>query len=253
MTGYFVSDFLYTELQELRLNQRLKQRTTIFNGYFTIPSFTSIMDMAQTHYSTSGYTIGIYPELKHPSFFNSLGFKMEDMLLSALTSGGYATTGEAVPNNLKQVVPAVVQCFEPASLQYLRGVSTLPLVLLLNVVPASFWEPSNIEEIAAYASGVGPDKKNFGTNYRHAKTIADTIHQANLFIHPWTFRADMDIMVQFNNSFANEEMYFYCCLGVDAVFSEFPDQTRETLDIWSNYTASHEHTSFKCPIDCSSF
>ena len=53
-TGYFVSDFLYSELQDLRLNQRLPERTTLFNGLFQIPSFTSIMSLAQNQYASSG-------------------------------------------------------------------------------------------------------------------------------------------------------------------------------------------------------
>jgi glycerophosphoryl diester phosphodiesterase len=43
MTGFFVDDFSYAELQKLRLKQRLEGRSTLFDGLFTIPSLSEIM------------------------------------------------------------------------------------------------------------------------------------------------------------------------------------------------------------------
>lgn len=249
-TGYFVSDFLYSELQDLRLNQRLPERTTLFNGLFQIPSFTSIMSLAQNQYASSGRLVGIYPELKHPSFFKDLGFPMEDMLLDALVEGGYEVYGSEVPNNLQQVVPVVVQCFDAASLQYLRPKTTLPLLLLLNTQPASFWSSDNMAAIATYADGVGPDKSYFASvSYKEAVTAITTTHTAGLRLHPYTFRADQDINTVFQNDFSKELMFYYCCLGMDALFSEFPDRSRESLDFMSNYTTLVSQYNIPVPED----
>ena len=43
MTGFFVDDFSYAELQMLHLKQRLAGRSALFDGLFTIPSFSEIM------------------------------------------------------------------------------------------------------------------------------------------------------------------------------------------------------------------
>jgi glycerophosphoryl diester phosphodiesterase len=43
MTGFFVDDFSYAELQMLHLKQRLAGRSTLFDGLFSIPSFSEIM------------------------------------------------------------------------------------------------------------------------------------------------------------------------------------------------------------------
>jgi glycerophosphoryl diester phosphodiesterase len=262
-TGYFVSDFLYSELQELRLNQRLPERTTLYNGLLQIPSFTSIMSLAQSQYSSSGRTVGIYPELKHPSFFNGLqtyGKPMEDLLLDALVGGGFEVYGDSVPNDLAQVNPVVVQCFDPASLQYIHNKSTLPLILLLETVPASFWNTDNLNDIASYASGVGPEKSYFAdVSYATAVQTIATIHGADLRMHPWTFRADQDIGARFHNDFSLELMYYYCCLGMDGMFSEFPDRSREAIDSMTNYTQWVQNSGVPvpagqpvCPLDCAS-
>ena len=81
LTGYFVSDFAISELKQLRLNQRLPQRTQIYNGLFQIPTLDEIINLVQLQYNKTGILYGIFPELKHPSYFKSLGFNMDDMLL----------------------------------------------------------------------------------------------------------------------------------------------------------------------------
>jgi glycerophosphoryl diester phosphodiesterase len=43
MTGYFVSDFLFSELQTLRLLQRIGGRSTFFNDLLLIPRSVKVM------------------------------------------------------------------------------------------------------------------------------------------------------------------------------------------------------------------
>jgi glycerophosphoryl diester phosphodiesterase len=214
-TGYFISDFTYAELKSLRLKQRLSYRTKLFDGVFSIPSLDDIMNLAKTSYNTTGRTVGLYIELKHPSFFKSIGFAMEDMFLAALVNGGYQVYGNSVPNHVQtDVVPIVIQCFEAPTLQYFKTVTTLPLVQLLNVQPKSKWTKENVEKIASYAQGIGPDKTTLGSlSYAQAREYVDEIKAYHLVLHPWTFRADNGIETKFHNDFNLELTYFYCCLG----------------------------------------
>lgn len=59
------------------------------------------------------------------------------MLLTQLDAAGYAVRGENVPNNLQQVVPIVLQCFEAETLQYLHSLTPLPLVRTLLLTPCA--------------------------------------------------------------------------------------------------------------------
>lgn len=250
MTGYFISDFTYAELQELRLKQRMAIRTKIFDNYFSIPTFDQVMALAQASYQSTKRTVGIYPELKHPTYFKNLGFPMEDMLLDSLQKGGYITN-DLSQANMTQVVPVVIQCFEDTTLQYLKGKTTIPLIQLLNAKYS--WTKENVAKLASYANGVGPEKSDLSNlPYEEGKSLMEQIHAAGLYVHPWTFRADTDLEPKFNRNFNDENLYFYCCLGIDAGFTEFPDRTRESLDLLSNYTAL-THQSAACPVSCSSF
>eukprot|EP00598_Pedospumella_elongata_P004795 CAMPEP_0184978310 /NCGR_PEP_ID=MMETSP1098-20130426/8848_1 /TAXON_ID=89044 /ORGANISM="Spumella elongata, Strain CCAP 955/1" /LENGTH=369 /DNA_ID=CAMNT_0027501431 /DNA_START=41 /DNA_END=1150 /DNA_ORIENTATION=+ len=261
MTGFFVSDFLYEEIEELFLKQRLPERTTLFNGVFKLPTFKEVMSMAHSQYESSGRLVGIYPELKHPGFFNSLGFHMEDMFLAELTAGGFDAYGPEVANNIiDQVVPVVVQCFENATLSYLRSKTTLPLIYLMNKVDNSWYTQANIDAVATFATGLGAEKNYFANvDYSTAVSTIKMIHDAKLALVPWTFRADQDINARFHGDFALENMYYYCCLGVDGVFTEFPDRSREVVDMMSNYTQWVASANLPvptnqplCNLDCAS-
>lgn len=243
-TGYFVSDFLYSELQDLRLNQRLSIRTDLFDGYFKIPSFTEIMSLVWSQYNSSGIIRGMYPELKEPAYHESLGFDMVDMFLSELVSGGFVIDG-ADNDIINQVVPVVIQCFDADTLKQLRSKTDIPLIYLLDIPVAPFWNAEFLEEVSTFADGISPEKTFLGQlPFPLGKQSVELAHETGLAVVPWTFRADTDILPKFEGSFAAEEMYYYACLGIDAAFTEFPDQTRETIDMYLNVSSSVESYPF---------
>jgi glycerophosphoryl diester phosphodiesterase len=242
MSGYFVSDFLYEELLDLRLKQRLPERTKLYDNLFQIPTFDQIMDLAMSEYNSSGILRGIYPELKHPEFFDALGFPMVDMLLTSLAKGGYPVRGSEVSRNLSYVVPVVIQCFDYATLQRLNQKTDIPLIYLIQSNVSLAETLATLDEVSSTVDGLGISKSLLGNlPFLEAKKMIDDIHTIGLMVHPWTFRADQDILPRFGTNFAMEEMYFYACLGIDAAFSEFPDRTRQTIDILTNITSIDPH------------
>ncbi len=219
LTGYFVNDFTIGELKELGLNQRLPQRTQIYNGLFQIPTLDEIISLIQSEYNKTGILYGIFPELKHPSYFESAGFDMGDMLLDQLA--GYdifnSTNKSGFPEH-----PIIIQCFEENTLQSLNNKTDIPLVLLSD--SNDIWNQEYLTRVSAFANAIGPNKKEL-----NLKKI-QMAHNANLKVYPWTFRADSDIGIQFNGSFSDEQLYYICCLSVDGLFTEFPDRTREIIN-----------------------
>jgi glycerophosphoryl diester phosphodiesterase len=131
-TGFFVSDFTLAELRILRLKQRLEGRSTAYDGLLSIPTLAEIMALAQERSLDLGRTVGLYVELKHPSYYAGMGMDMGEKLLLELYQGGYTVTGPSVQRDLHSVVPVVVQCYEPHFLQHMRNRTTLPLVQLVK-------------------------------------------------------------------------------------------------------------------------
>jgi glycerophosphoryl diester phosphodiesterase len=89
MTGYFIDDFTQSELEKLTLRQRISGRSLNFDGIYKIPSFSEVMNLAQKQYNITGRTVGVYAEIKHPSYYNFRhgAHFMEDLLLIALEEG----------------------------------------------------------------------------------------------------------------------------------------------------------------------
>jgi glycerophosphoryl diester phosphodiesterase len=271
MTGFFVSDFLLSEIKTLRLKQKLNDtRTMLYDGLFEIPLFDDVMALAQSSYTATGRMIGIYPELKRPKFHNDIGFPMEDMLLDSLIKGGYDVIGPNVYNDLNSVVPVIIQCSDPRALIYLRSKTTLPLTQLLTTTTSIAWNNITVSGWASYAQAIGPEKSYFANSeYSVALNTVNLIRSYGMAFHPWTLRADTSIGTKFNDDFAKEEMYYYCCLGtyffrivcissffllvflgVEAMFTEFPDQTRQTISLMNNYKSMNLNSSSPCPISC---
>src|SRR6266540_1879620 len=71
---WFTFDFTLAELKTLRAKERLplvRPQNTALDGLFEVPTFQEVIDLA----TSKG--VGIYPETKHPTFFQSLGFSFD--------------------------------------------------------------------------------------------------------------------------------------------------------------------------------
>ncbi|MEA2296057.1 MAG: glycerophosphoryl diester phosphodiesterase [Solirubrobacteraceae bacterium] len=200
--GWFAEDFTLAELKTLRARERLPElrpASAAYDGRFDIPTFQEIVDLAARHGK------GVYPETKHPARSRALGLPLEPALAGALRGAG---------------VPAFVQSFDPASLRTMRELLDAPRVQLLGS-----GESFNPAAVAAYADAVGPVKTRVDAAFMAAA------HGAGLQVHPWTFRAENTFLPEDLRSGDDPaahgdlatELRRYLALGVDGVFTDFPD------------------------------
>src|SRR5918992_5554935 len=194
ITGWFTEDFTLADLKTLRVKERLsdiRPANTAFDGRFEIPSLQEIIDLAKEH------GVGIYPETKHPSYFDSIGLSLEEPLVSALEDNGFTSTGD----------PVFIQSFEVGNLMELSEMTDLPLVQLLDDSGAP-WDlvesgdsrmyadlatPEGLAEIATYAQGIGVNKnlvipRDENDNLIEPTSLIDDAHAAGLIVHAWAFR-----------------------------------------------------------------
>jgi glycerophosphoryl diester phosphodiesterase len=109
--------------------------------------------------------------------------------------------------------------------------------------------PAGLAEISTYADGVGPWKRYIvsvsGVDRNHdgeaddvngdgvvddsdktalpATSLVRDAHRAGLIVHTWTFRNERRYLAStYGDSAAQEYLQFFC-LGVDGLFSDFPD------------------------------
>lgn len=202
---WFSEDFTLTEIKTLRARQAMPFRSKAADGIFEIPTFEEVVALAQAEGKRLGRTIGVYPETKSPGYFSDLGYDYAAEILGALDRAGWRD-GDA---------PVFIQSFETPILKELRTKTPLPLVFLI----ASNIDLS-MQEIAAFADGVGPFKGLLVDAKGQSSGLIEGAHAAGLKVHPWTFRAD-----QLPDEFptAHAEFEFFFGLGVDGVFTDFPD------------------------------
>ncbi|MBB5873166.1 glycerophosphoryl diester phosphodiesterase [Allocatelliglobosispora scoriae] len=199
VTGWFTEDFTLAELKRLRAVERLpavRQRNTLFNGLFEIPTFEEVLRLRERLSKELHREIGVYPETKHPSYFRGVGLPLEAPLVASLRRHGLD----------RRDAPVFVQSFEAVNLRDLRSVHRVrvPLVFLASAAGkpfgdtrtyAEYLSPAGLADLARVVNGVGPDKGLIiprlpdGTLGTPSPLVADA-HAAGLVLHPYTFRAE---------------------------------------------------------------
>ncbi len=125
VTAYFAEDFTLAEIKHLRAFQSNDLRSQEFNGAFEIPTFEEVIQLVQETEAETGVKVGIYPETKHPTFFEQQGLSLESPLIKTLQSTGFTD-----PNRI------FIQSFEFQNLIELQGMldaeglGDIPLVQL---------------------------------------------------------------------------------------------------------------------------
>ena len=110
-TGWFTHDFTLAELKTLRAVERLpavRQRNTLYNGLFEVPTFQEMLDLRARLSKELGREIGVFPETKHPTYFRGLGLELETPLVRTLRRGPASTSRGA------KVFDPVVRDGQPA-------------------------------------------------------------------------------------------------------------------------------------------
>ncbi|SFD37830.1 glycerophosphodiester phosphodiesterase [Paracidovorax konjaci] len=121
---------------------------------------------------------------------------------------------------------------------------------------ATLLTPEGLREVKTYADGIGPwkpyliptrlkDDNNDGKpddlngdgviDERDRVTMAPTrvvadAHAAGLFVHPYTFRSEAKRLASDYKGDPKAEYRLFYRLGVDGVFSDFPDQAKAARD-----------------------
>ena len=221
LEGWFAEDFTLTEIKTLRVRERIPQLrpgNAEHDGRYEIPTLQEIIDLA------ARLGVGIYPETKHPTYHGSIGLPLEPALVDALRRNDLDHAGAQV----------FVQSFEVDNLQMLRAELSVPLVQLLG--PRGAATPEALRAIAEYADAVGPNKVHIvprdeaDASLPATRFVADA-HAAGLLVHPYTFRRENSFLPAelrrgedpaAPGDLAAELRQFFA-LGVDGVFSDFPD------------------------------
>ena len=201
---WLVSDFTLAEIKRLDAGAWFHQKFAAAR----IPTFQEAINLIKGK-------AGLYPELKDPAFYKTRGVTPVALLAEALTKNGLL----ADPRT-----PVIIQSFDEMTVKQLANeLPRVPRVILIEArETARLDSPDKIREIATWATGLGPDK----AIVEKQPEIVNWAHSAGLTVTPWTFRSSHTGSYSSVRDQMAKFLYEY---GVDAVFTDNPDQFPRTL------------------------
>jgi glycerophosphoryl diester phosphodiesterase len=216
LSGWFTEDFTLAEIKTLRARERLPYRSHAYDGQFAIATFDEVLDLAQRLGKARQRPVGVYPETKHPTYFRGLSLPLEEKLLDSLQKHGW--------NN--RAAPVFIQSFEQDNLRELRKKTTVRLIQLVST--AAMVEGDRLQAIAEYADGIGPEKQllipvNTDGSLGVPTDLVARAHALKLLVHVWTVRKEKEFLPAGYHGDVNAEFEMLRRLGVDGVFTDFPD------------------------------
>lgn len=237
LSGWFSEDFTIQELQFLRARQRFPFRDHAHDDRYGIPMLDAVLQWRLQQTAPPS----IFIEIKHPTYFASVGLDPADLLVRTLADHRLTSRDCGI----------VAMSFETKILRDLRHRVRIPLVQLLDA-PSSRpfdWKtsgrlhtygdlltPKGLAEIASYADGIGPWKRLIvpakdpsvdGASESEIRLdyptgLISEAHAAGLFVCSWTFRDEPQFLAADYGGDPTAEYRQFAQLGLDAVISDFP-------------------------------
>jgi glycerophosphoryl diester phosphodiesterase len=154
---------------------------------------------------------GIYPELKSPPLYTSRGVDMEKIFVSVVKKHGLDTAASL------KTMPVIIQSFDEATIRRVAAdLPAIPRVFLTS--KDEDVTDARLKELSKFASGMAPEKVVIA---RHPEMVK-AAHVLGMTVTSWTFKKDDEKMAF--PTVRDEMQHFLYTLGIDALFTNNPDQ-----------------------------
>ncbi len=238
LTGWFTEDFTWDELTTLRSRERLPEvrlSSASFSGSQAILRLTDVLDIVRDGSVEHGREIGVVLEVKHATYFASIGLDLAPLIERDLRAAGWAD-GE---------LPLIVECFESsilgqlkargiaASYIYLIEASGRPYDLLVAqgkkaLTYKATVAPTGLDGLVGQVDGISVNKRML---LEAGNTIVPDAHARGLKVFTWTCRPENAFLsAEFRGSGGKgaygdyeAEWGVIARTGVDGVFVDHPD------------------------------
>lgn len=249
-SGIFSEDLSFAQIQRLLAREPMDLRSHDYDDQFPIASLEDLLDALSHWRANINPRLKLIIEIKHPTYFASLGLEIGQILHATLERAGL----------LGDDAPVVAESFETSILQRLHQRSGLRIIQLLDapqMAPADrlapehhctyadLMTPAGLAAIREYAFAIGPWKRlivpqrqtvgemgDRGPGVRldvPTSLIADA-HAAGLQVHSWTFRNEAGFLAAEYAGDPLREYEQFLSLGLDGFISDFPDTAVKARD-----------------------
>jgi glycerophosphoryl diester phosphodiesterase len=240
LTGWFTEDFTWQELSTLTAAERLPKLRAANASHPSqgILRFTDLLDLLDG----ADRTIGLVAEIKHATYFESIGLPLDVLFAAELSAAGWESDERLT-----------VECFEQTVLGQVRdrGIQARYVFLIESSgAPAdevarhgakarsyaSYLTDDGLAELAAQVDGISVDKHILLTTDAASRRpgVTDLVtraHAAGLSVFCWTLRAENQFLAKplrlgsCASAFGDWRSEFELLMrsGLDGVFADHPD------------------------------
>ncbi|MFS0892994.1 glycerophosphodiester phosphodiesterase family protein [Microbacterium sp. 179-I 3D3 NHS] len=238
LTGWFTEDFTWEELSRLRGRERLPEvraSSASFDGAQGILRLRDVLDIVRDGSAEHGREIGVVLEIKHATYFASIGLDPAPLIERELRDAGWAD-GElpliiesfesTVLGDLRDrgIVAAYVYLIEASGRPYDRLVAEGRQALTYKATV----QPAGLDRLVGEVDGISVDKRML---LARGNTIVAEAHARGLTVFTWTCRPENAFLAaEFRGGGGRGDFGDYeaewgviARSGVDGVFVDHPD------------------------------
>ncbi|KRA25766.1 glycerophosphodiester phosphodiesterase [Microbacterium sp. Root61] len=246
ITGWFTEDFTWPELSTLRCRERvpaLRASSATFDDEQPVLRLRDVLDLVRAASLERGRELGVVLEIKHATYFQTLGWDVAALVDTELRAAGWAN-GE---------LPLTIEAFESTVLRQLkeRGIRG-SYIYLLEAAGRPFdlasahgkaaltyrqtAAPAGLDALTGVVDGISVDKRMILAPDKLGRltgpsTVVDDAHERGLRVFTWTCRPENKFLIgQFRGkggpaAFGDYESEWTVIrdAGVDGVFVDHPD------------------------------
>ena len=241
LSGWFTEDFTWAQLSTLRSRERLpkiRRSNTMFDG---LDGILRLRDLF-TILDASPRPVGMVAEIKHASYFESIGLPTDDLFVAELREAGWLGDARLTIEAFeKSVLHKIRDRGVAGKIVYLIEASGSPAdAVALHGAGAANYASSltdaGLASLAKQVDGISVDKKlllhtDGAGNTVGLTNLVDRAHAAGLTIFCWTLRAENHFLGknfrrgggadQFGDWLG--EFQLIMASGIDGVFADQPD------------------------------
>ena len=242
LSGWFTEDFTWAELTTLRAVERLpklRQHSSTFDGTEPMLRLSELLDLVDDAAERTGRPLRLVAEIKHPTYFASIGLPLDELVASALGSWGGRER-------------LTIECFEQTVLGQVRDRGLeVDLVYLVDVKGAAAdlvardgsaatayaqqLTDAGLARLARDVDGISADKSLLlDTSRRGAVGTTDLVaraHEHSLRVFTWTLRPENRFLASSHRVGAapgdwgdwRTEFELILSTGVDGIFVDHAD------------------------------
>ncbi len=238
LTGWFTEDFTWAELATLRSRERLpklRHSSASFDDAQPILRLTELLDLVREGSDEYGREIGVVLEIKHATYFESIGLALAPLIERDLRASGWAE-GQLrliVESFESTVLAQLRERGIAASFVYLVEATGKPFDLVATqgrAAPAyrDAVTPRGLDALAGRVDGISVNKRML---LEPGNTIVPDAHARRLKVFTWTCRPENAFLAPEYRGPGGKSAYgdyeaewaAIARTGVDGVFVDHPD------------------------------